>query len=207
MEKMIMKTQNAVKKYIIPNYWVLIVGAAGFVLGFTLLSVGGESLNGIASSILTLSLIPFVVGLFRILPGLIRTSGTIKRLRKEGQLNAAEAEISSGNITEMCKRKAACTEHFLFARKNANACAYTDIVWAYKQKYVLRFLFIPIHTDESVFIHARNKVHFQIHLGGKDKNNELVELIKTIYHHNPNVMVGYTEENKKAYKILTLTKK
>lgn len=200
-----MNKQGTVKKYIIPNYWVLIVGLGGFILGPTLISVGGEKFNGVASTILMLTMIPCFVGLFRILPGLIRTSGTIKRLKKAGQLETAEAELSSGNVTEMCKRKAACTEHFLFARRGAWACAYTDILWTYKYKFTQRLLFIPIYTWESVIVETK-KAKLSVNLGGKDKNNELAELIKMIYQHNPNVLVGFTEENKKAYKAMMKAK-
>ena len=106
----------------------------------------------------------------------------------------------------MCKSKAACTEHFLFARRGAHVCAYTDILWTYKHKFTRTLLFIPIHTSESVILCTKTGSYI-INLGGKDKNNELVELIKTIYQHNPNVLVGYTEENKKAYKALVKSKK
>ena len=147
-----MNKQGAVKKYIIPNYWVLVVGVGGFILGLTLISIGGEALYGIAFSILMLTLIPFWVGLFAILPGLIGTSRTIKRLKKARQLDIAEAELCSGRVTEMCKRKAACTEHFLFLRRGAYACAYTDILWTYKHKFTRTLLFIPIHTSESVIL-------------------------------------------------------
>lgn len=195
-----MNTKGAVKKYIIPNYWVLIVGLVGFILGIILVS---NSLYDIGYPLVTF--IPCFVGLLWTLPRLLFTFGTIKRLKKAGQLETAEAELSSGNVTEMCKRKAACTEHFLFARRGADAFAYTDILWVYKYKFTQRLLFIPIYTTESVIVETKNRKS-SISLGGKDKNNELVELIKTIYQHNPNVLVGYTEENKKAYKALRKSK-
>lgn len=197
-----MNKQSAVKKYIIPNYWILILGLGGFILGMILIS---NSMEDIGVLTWALSLIPCLVGLFRTLPGLIRTFGTINRLKKAGQFETAEAELSGGNVTEMCKRKAACTEHFLFARRGANAFAYTDILWVYKHKFTQTLLFIPIYTSESVIVETKN-TKFSINLGGKDKNNELVELIKTIYQHNPNVLVGYTEENKKACKALRKAK-
>lgn len=197
-----MKKQGSVKKYIMPNYWVLIVGVCGFTLGIALISIGGEAMFGIAYTILMLTVFPLIIGLFGTIPGLIRTSGAIRRLRNAGQLDLAEAELSSGRVTEMCKRKAGCTEHFLFARKGCSACAYTDILWAYKHRFTQRLLFIPIYTIESVMVCTR-KGSFSISLGGKDKKNELVELIKEIYRHNPRVLVGYTEENKKTYKALT----
>lgn len=197
-----MNKQDAVKKYIIPNYWILILGLGGFILGIILIS---NSMYDIGFPTWVLSYIPCLVGLFRTLPGLIRTFGTINRLKKAGQFDTAEAELSGGNVTEMCKRKAACTEHFLFARRGANAFAYTDILWVYKYKFTQRLLFIPIYTSESVIVETKN-TKFSINLGGKDKNNELVELIKTIYQHNPNVLVGYTEENKKACKALRKAK-
>lgn len=195
-----MSKQGAVKKYICPNWWVLIVGVGGFLLGIILTSF--DSLYQIGIPIWLLSVFPLAAGLFRTLPGLIRTSGTISRLRRAGQLRLAEAELASGRRTETCNRKAACTEHFLFARKGGNACAYSDVLWTYKHRFTRSLLLIPIHTSESVMVHTRS-ASFRIDLGGKDKNNELVELIKTIYRHNPRVLVGFTEQNKRAYRALT----
>ena len=200
-----MNKQGTVKNYIMPNYWILIVSVVGYAVAIPLSFSKTEALYMTGGILVMLLTIPLLVGLFRILPGLIRTSGTIKRLKKAGQLETAEAELSSGNVTQMCKRKAACTEHFLCARRGAWACASTDILWTYKYRFTQRLLFIPIYTWESVIVETK-KANLAVNLGGKDKNNELAELIKVIYQHNPNVLVGFTEENKKAYKAMMKAK-
>lgn len=200
-----MNQKGTVKKYITPNPWPLIVSVVGYAVAIPLSLTKTEALYLIGGFLVMLLAIPLFVGLFHTLPGLLRASGTVKRLKKEGLLDMAEAELASGQVTELCKRKAACTEHFLFARRGAFALAYTDILWTYKHKFTQTLLFIPIHTTESVILCTKKK-NYGINLGGKDKNNELTELIKTIYQHNPKVLVGFTQENKKAYKQLCKTR-
>lgn len=200
-----MNQKGTVKKYITPNPWPLIVSVVGYAVAIPLSLSKTEALYLIGGFLIMLLAIPLFVGLFQTLPGLLRASGTVKRLKKEGLLDMAEAELASGQVTELCKRKAACTEHFLFARRGAFALDYTDILWAYKHKFTQTLLFIPIHTTESVILCTRKK-NYSINLGGKDKNNELVELIKSIYQHNPKVLVGFTQENKQTYKQLCKTR-
>lgn len=196
---------HTVKKYITPNPWPLIVSVVGYAVAIPLSLTKTEALYMTGGVLIMFLFFPLIAALFRTIPGLMRASGTVKRLKKEGLLDMAEAELASGRVTELCKGKAACTEHFLFARKGAFALDYTDILWTYKHKFTQTLLFIPIHTTESVILCTKKK-NYSIKLGGKDKNNELVELIKTIYQHNPKVLVGFTQENKQTYKQLCKTR-
>lgn len=200
-----MNQKGTVKKYITPHPWPLIVSVVGYAVAIPLSFSKTESLYLIGGFLCMFLVLPLIAGLFQTLPGFLRASGTVKRLKKEGLLDMADAELASGQVTELCKRKAACTEHFLFARRGAFALEYTDILWAYKHKLTQTLLFIPIHTTESVILCTKKK-NYSIKLVGKDKNNELVELIKLIYQHNPKTLVGFTKENQQTYKQLRKTR-
>lgn len=192
-----MDAKKRVREFISPNVWVLMAGLAGFVLGIALIGV----IEGAAFAILMLSVMPLFVGLFAILPGILGTNITLKQLERAGTMEAAAKELNGEDVKILCKNRAACTEHFLFVRRGAYACAYTDILWVHKQKFTRRFLMIPIQTTESAVLYTA-KGSYSVNLGGKDKKNELAALITEIYRHNPSVLVGYTPENKKAYKEL-----
>lgn len=192
-----MDAKKKVREFISPNVWVLVFGQAGFILGVALISVIGE----VAFVILMLSVLPLIVGLFGILPGIFMTNGTLSRLEKAGELESAAKELAGENVKTTCKNKVACTENFLFVRRGTFACAYSDILWVHKKKFTQRLLFIPIHTSESLVCYTAKK-SYEINLGGKDKKNELGELISLIYSHNPRTLVGFTNENKAAYKQL-----
>ena len=171
-----MDAKKRVREFISPNVWVLMAGLAGFVLGIALIGV----IEGAAFAILMLSVMPLFVGLFAILPGILRTNITLKHLERAGTVEAAAKELNGEDVKILCKNRAACTEHFLFVRRGAYACAYTDILWVHKQKFTRRFLMIPIQTTESAVLYTA-KGSYSVNLGGKDKKNELAALITEIY--------------------------
>ena len=49
-----MNKQDAVKKYIIPNYWILILGLGGFILGIILISNSMYDIGSVSYTHLTL---------------------------------------------------------------------------------------------------------------------------------------------------------
>lgn len=194
-----MDAKKTIRGYIGPNVWVLIVSLVGFVLGIALIAVGGEDLYGIAFIILMLAVIPLIVGLIAILPGIFVTNNTLNRLERTGTLAAAARELTGGTIKAFCKGRVACTDHFLFVRKGAFACSYAEILWVHKQKFTQRVFLIPVHTAESLIIYTAKR-SYAINLGGKDKENALTALIMEIYQKNPKVLVGYSPENNQTYK-------
>ena len=131
---------------------------------------------------------------------------SIGRLRKLGLLDKAAMELENEQPRMLCKNRVALTSNFLFGKHMGAACAYQDILWVYKHRYVSRFLFIPILVQDSLVIETGNR-SININLGRKDKNNELLQIIQVIREKNPHVLAGHTEENKKAYKQLRKQKK
>ncbi len=196
-----MDSKKTIREYISPNVWVLFVGVIGFALGIALIGVSGD----VAFVIMMLTVIPLFMGLFVVLPGIFKTNGVLKSLEKSGKLEDAAKELKGEDVNITCKNKVCCTEHFIFVKKGSFVRSYDDILWIHKQKFVRRLLFVPIHTAESLAIYMK-KGKYVIDLGGKDKNDELTELISEIYGHNSAVLVGYSAQNQKAYQQLKKAK-
>lgn len=198
-----MNAKKIIKKFIgksmlVPLAGLLMFAAAIFMitydvgyLGELLLIVGG---------------LMFYMGALLVLIPRTAANKSIKRLRMLGLLEKAAAELQNEQPLTLCKNKVVLTSNFLFGKRMGAACAYEDILWMYKRRYTQRFIFIPIFTQDSLVLET-GKRSININLGKKDKNNELSQIIRVIYEKNPNVLVGHTEENKKAYKQLQKQKK
>lgn len=192
-----MDAKKRIQKQVGGPLWLLPVGGVLFVLGIPLITVG------IGALMLAVGFFMLLIGLCGPLPALIRMNANLKRLEELGLLEKAAEELDSASAVVVGKNKGVLTENFLFGTNNGVVLAYTDIVWTYKHKQTSTVLFIPIHTDESLMICTAKKQAIQvINLGGKDKKEELKNAILTIYQKNPKVLVGYSQENQKAYKAI-----
>lgn len=193
-----MDAKKTVLEYIRPKLWLLIIGAIGFAAGIVLISLDNETLSGVAFVVMLFTTIPFVAGLFGTIPARIKSNIAVKALEKSGKLEDAAKELTGEDVTVLCKKTVSCTEHFIFVKKGSYVRSYDELLWIYKNRLVRRVLLIPISTTDSLII-CDKKGSYEISMGGKDKNNELSELITKIYRHNSRVLVGYTKENETAY--------
>lgn len=192
-----MDAKKRIQKQVCNAMWLLPVGGALFVLGIPLVTVG------IGALMLAVGFFMLIIGLLGPLPALIRMNANLKRLEELGLLEKAAEELDSPSATVVGKGKGVLTENFLFGKNTGLVLPYTDILWTYKHKQTTTVLFIPVQTVESLMICTAKKQAIQaINLGGKDKKEELKNAILTIYQKNPNVLVGYSQENQKAYKAL-----
>lgn len=63
----------------------------------------------------------------------------------------------------------------------------------------MRYNFVAV--NDSLILNTRTRKNLQgINMGGVDRNNEPSQAMMTIYQHNDRLLVGFTKENKKAYK-------
>lgn len=193
-------SKKIVGDYIRPKRWPLYFGGIGFGLGILLLVIGAMSP---AFAFIYISAIPLLVGLFSTLPAMKRASNAVAKLEYSRQLDRAAEELTGQNVTYKYQNRAACTEHFFFVRNGALALSYEDIQWAYKYTHTTRYLFITIAKQESVILHTRDK-KYTLNYKGKDKTNEQTGFIVFLKQKNPNMLVGYTQENQNTYKRISL---
>lgn len=123
---------------------------------------------------------------------------SLKHLEEQGQLERAAEELAgSAGALVIGKNRAVLTQNFLFGRKTGVAAEYRDILWCYKK--TMRYNFVAV--NDSLILNTRTRKNLQgINMGGVDRNNEPSQAMMTIYQHNDRLLVGFTKENKKAYK-------
>ena len=192
-----MDAKKKISSYIGGANWILIVGIAATVVGILTIA------TGIGALVLIVGFFFLIYGLCAVLPANVRMKKNLAQLELNGQLEKAAEEMDSPNKKVIGKNKAIMTENYLFGSKNGVVIALSDVVWAYKYRLVQRAFLIPIRTNDSLMIGDGKKNPIQaINMGGKDKNDELKDIILEMYRRNPERIVGYNAENAKAYKAL-----
>lgn len=194
-----MDAKKKIRKYIAAGVWVTYTGAAFVLLG--LLSLLAGAVTGDESGIymvgcifaVAIALIFLAVGL----PSYIQSGKCLKSLESRGLLEKAAEEMDSPDVLMIGKRKAILTEHFLFGRKMGVALPYEDVLWCYKRR--MRYNMIQI-IDTLVVSTASVKNLTAINMGGMDRKNALEAAVAKMLQANPQLLVGYTKENRKAYK-------
>lgn len=198
-----MNANKIVKKYISRPIWGPLAGLAMSIAAIFMIEYG-DAIWG--EFLLVIGALMMLVSAIQTLIPRAAANRSVKRLQKIGQLEKAAAELINEEPQLFCKNKIALTSSFLFGKRMGAACAYNDILWLYKKRYTQRFLFIPIYVQDSLEVETgKQSVH--INLGKKDKKNELTQIIRVIYEKNPNILVGHTQENQKAYNELRKQKK
>ena len=107
------------------------------------------------------------------------------------QLENSETHIVIG------KNRGIMTQDFIFGKGTGAVLAYKDILWAYKQDQKRNFVLV-----NSYLIAATTWMGAQgiVDLNGPDKTGCIGEALAVIGERNPDVLLGYTKENRKAYK-------
>lgn len=136
------------------------------------------------------------------LPALLRANKKIKELEANGLLDKAAAELSGTNKKSYIKGKIVLTDSFVFSKGNGFVFSYNEILWVYKHRQTMSFLFIPISVTDSIYLATKNMNPRLVAGMGKDKKDEIKNAIIEIYNHNNNCLVGYTNETCAKYKEL-----
>lgn len=152
-----------------------------------------------------LTIIALLILLCSTIPTIARAKKNIKNLEEQGALEAAAAELTSPNAKRWVKGKLFLTENYVFCKGNGRIFTYDEILWAYKQHYVKRALFIPIKTTDSLYLAAKNMKPRAVASMGKDKMDEIRNAMCEIRNHNKRCLIGYTNENVAAYKQLSIS--
>lgn len=194
-----MDAKKKITKYIAIGPWVTCTGAVFAGLGLVSLLagffLGDESGIYVVGCLFAaaIAMIFLAVGL----PSFLQARKCIKLLENRGMLEQAAEELSGTNVLVIGKKKAVLTEHFLFGRKMGVALPYGDILWCYQRR--MRYNLIQI-IDTLVISTADTANLTAINLGRMDRHNVLAQAVAEIQRGNPRLLVGYTKENRKAYK-------
>jgi hypothetical protein len=107
------------------------------------------------------------------------------------QLKNKEAQLVIG------KNRGILTQDFIFGRGTGAVLAYNDILWAYQQDAKRNFMNV-----NSYLIAATGWMGTQniVDLNAPDKTGCICDALAVISRRNPNVLLGFTKENRRAYK-------
>ena len=120
----------------------------------------------------------------------------LDRLDKEGATQQAWAELQNYLSTTGGSANPALTANFIVSKKEGAVIAYADIVWIYQ--HVMRRNFVPVSSN--VVCRLRDLDFINIcSQGGKGRASVINEVFSAVSARNPAVMIGYTDENVKAF--------
>lgn len=114
------------------------------------------------------------------------------------QLENAEEHLVIG------KNRGILTQDFLFGKGTGAVIPYSDVTWAYKQEQ--RRNFVAVNSYLMVGTPWMG-VEGAINLNGTDKYGYIGDALAKIAEKNPDALLGYTNENRKAYKAIVKTAK
>jgi hypothetical protein len=142
----------------------------------------------------------FVLGLIFLLITL-PASGNFKKcmalLEERGLVDMAAAELESGEYEQVGKDCARLTRQFFFGKNSGMVLPYGDIQWLYRQNVKRNFVTVNVNLIVST-----NKLNQKVMMSynGRNRDEELNKVFMTVAERNPNVLLGYSSENRKAYK-------
>lgn len=147
--------------------------------------------------------IGIVLLLVLLLPNMTRANKSIAKLEQAGLLEKAAAELNSPSAKKFMNGSVICSDNFLFCKKTGYVFTYNEIVWAYKHRFTQRVLLIPVSVTDSIYLATATTKAKQVAAMKKDKQDQIPNLIREIYAHNPACLIGYSKENQQQYKVLT----
>ena len=108
------------------------------------------------------------------------------------QLQNKDAQIVIG------KNRGILTQDFIFGKGTGAVLAYSDIVWAYKQDAKRNFMNVNSYLMAGTVWMGAQSV---IDLNAPDKTGCIGDALAVIGRRNPEVLLGFTNENRKAYRV------
>lgn len=128
---------------------------------------------------------------------------SIAKLESNGELQRAADEITSTNAKHLMNGKVILTDHYIFCKGTGYIFKYDEVMWVYKYRFTKTLFFIPIKVTDSLYLATKTQKPKAVVSMGKDKMDEIKDTILTIYSHNNNCLIGYTNENIAKYKTLS----
>ncbi len=150
--------------------------------------------------------LPVGAGVCAVLALLVLLNGRLKKknieksldaLEQKGQLLTAWNEWNSYRYDDP-KETIALTDHYIFDKNSSEIIPYQDIVWAYK--FVIRRHFMEVN---SYIVCQMNDGTTRQVTPVRNRKEAVDQILTVIAEKNPGVLIGYTKENKNAYKEMT----
>ncbi len=129
----------------------------------------------------------------------LRGEKYLKALEGQNLLDRAAEQLNAPGNMEIGKDCARLSSDFLYGRGSGVVLPLRDIVWCY-QRTTRRN---GIVVDNALIVFTLNKKRISAYsIGRSDPNEEIHKSMAKIYEANPNVLLGYTHENSRAYSAL-----
>ena len=109
---------------------------------------------------------------------------------------AQQLENTAGH-TVIGKNRGILTQDFIFGKGTGAVVPYSDVIWAYRQEQKRNFVAVNSYLMVGT---AWMGVTGVIDLNRPDKHGHISEALAVIAQRNPEALLGYTNENNKAYK-------
>ena len=125
---------------------------------------------------------------------------SIRRLEERGELDAAAAELEDPSNETFLKGALRLGEHYVFSKNTGAAFRYEDILWCYTR--VTRSGLIKMSTSVIANTATTKNIALAAIVRGKEAEEVIEAVMATLAEKNPNVLLGFTNENRKAYKAI-----
>lgn len=94
------------------------------------------------------------------------------------------------------KQKVIIDDEFLIGRNNGMLVKYSDILWIYERVSKS----YGITTGKDLCINTSHNNRFFLPTKGKEKDQQIADMMNLIAQKNPEVMIGFTDVNSRAYR-------
>lgn len=131
------------------------------------------------------------------LPASVNFKKCVADLEERNLLDIAAAELQSDECVMVGKDCARLSRQFFFGKNSGMVLPYSDIQWIYRRNVKRYFVTVNVSLVVST-LKLNQKI--MLNYNGKNRDEELNKVFMAVAQHNPNVLLGYTSENQKAYK-------
>lgn len=124
---------------------------------------------------------------------------SVSELEASGELTEAANEFVFPARTELGRPPLSLTASYVFSRRSAAALRYDEIVWCYRREQ--RCCFIP--TGTALIANTKKRANIVLlEASRRDRAGLTEQALKRICDHSPELMVGYSTENRQTYRLL-----
>lgn len=160
----------------------------------------GETPSGAAgTTFVFLAVLTGAAALALLLSALAKTSvekAAMKRLEERELMEQAEQVLNAPETQSLKNDHFRMDDRFLFGRSMGLAAAWDDVRWCYIHRMNYNFIFT---LSYSLIIYTADQKRHVMFFPGK-RMDEMQELMTLFAQYNPDILLGYSMENQKAYR-------
>jgi hypothetical protein len=132
------------------------------------------------------------------IPASITFNNCVKALEEANLLDRAAAELESGEFEKIGNDCGRLSRSFLYCKNTGFVAPYSDIQWVYRRN-VKQYFLITVNVNLIVSTLKMDQ-RIALNFSGKNRDEEFNKIFMTIAQNNPDVLIGFTGENQRAYK-------